>query len=406
MRCKFFFCLSLCVFVAFVFLTPRVTLAGRNSLIDTVVQANSEFAIELYKKICVSRENVFMSPFGVSEALAMAYAGAKGDTEKQMRDVLHFASLKEDVHLAFSLLEKRLLASGSKDYKMYIANAMWMQKGYRFLPSFKRVISSYYNGALFTVDYMEHLSNAVRSINRWVEEKTNGKIKGIIKKGDLDCLVRLVLTNAIYFRGEWLLKFNKRFTRKGDFYTIGGKVVEVPMMFQEARFPYYENSRLQALNLPYEGKDFLMLVVLPKRGVDLRRIEKGFSVKWLRELRDNMQNERVKLYMPRFTLDTRYYLKDILSSMGMPDAFSDRADFSGMTGNKKLKISKVIHQAHVSVNECGTEATAATAVVLKLKSAVPVGRVLVFKADHPFIFVIFNRSTGSILFVGRLGRPM
>ncbi|MCD6420160.1 MAG: serpin family protein, partial [Synergistetes bacterium] len=254
-------------------------------------------------------------------------------------------------------------------------------------------------------DYREHLQEAMERINKWVSEKTNGKVARIIRKGDIDRLVRLVLTDAIYFKGLWNFQFDKECTKEQEFHALGGKSVKVQMMSQRGRFLYYEDKIIQAVALPYAGMHFSMLILLPKPEVNIKVLEDRLSLEYLQSIRKEMSREIVRLYLPKFKLNERYYLKDVLYSMGMKDAFTKRADFSGMTGNKKLKISKVIHQAHVDVNEFGTEAAAATAVVMKLKAATPIGKVFRFDANRPFVFMVIHSSTGSILFVGRLANP-
>ncbi len=373
--------------------------------VDVLVKSNSMFAVELYRRVVQHGGNIFFSPFSVSEALAMTYAGAGGDTKRQMASVLHFDALGGYLHAAFSSLQSKVSADGRKKCKIYIANAMWGQEGFGFLSSFKELVDKYYGGAFFTVDYREHLQEAMKRINKWVSEKTNGKVARIIRKGDIDRLVRLVLTDAIYFKGLWNFQFDKECTKEQEFHALGGKSVKVQMMSQRGRFLYYEDKIIQAVALPYAGMHFSMLILLPKPEVNIKVLEDRLSLEYLQSIREEMSREIVRLSLPKFKLDERYYLKDVLYSMGMKDAFTKRADFSGMTGNKRLKISKVIHQAHVNVNEFGTEAAAATAVVMKLKAATPIGKVFRFDANRPFVFMVIHNPTGSILFIGRLTNP-
>ncbi len=371
----------------------------------TVANSSNEFAIDLYKRLSRNNDkNVFFSPISVSIALAMTYAGARGNTEKQMAEVFHFTLPQQQLHPAFSHLVAQILnPSPDKKYELAIANALWGQKGYCFLPAFTELIKKNYDGAFFTVDFAGHTEEARKKINAWIEKRTYDKIRDLLHRGDITNLTRLVLTNAIYFKGDWASKFETQNTKPMPFYTPSGKPVKVPMMYQEARFPYFENNSVQVLELPYAGNDLSMVIILPARKQSLKDFENKLTLKNIRYLAASARQKKVKVYFPRFELKTRYYLGKVLKDMGMPDAFSPmNADFSGITGNRNLYIYKVIHQAFVKVNEEGTEASAATAVVMNLRSIVlsPV-----FKADHPFIFAIMHKKTGSILFMGRVLNP-
>ena len=370
-----------------------------------IVKLTNAFAFDLYKKLVQEESNIsntFFSPLSISYALAMTYAGARGNTEKQMANVLHFTLPDEKLHLAFSQLLQTLTAKPKDAYKLRIANALWGQKDYHFLKEFKALIDRFYHGGFHEVDFMRRTEDARKKINRWIEQETEEKIKDLIARGDIDSLTRLVLTNAIYFKGDWASQFKKSDTRVMPFHVTTTTSVDVPMMYQDGRFPYFMDKDLQMLELPYSGDDLSMIVVLPDSNRVLKELENRLSVEkfasWLSRLRE----QEVKVYLPKFKLETKYYLAKVLAEMGMPDAFSLKADFSGMTGDRELYISKVIHQAYVNVDEEGTEATAATAVVMRLKS---IRLMTIFKADHPFMFFIVHKATGSILFMGRVVNP-
>ncbi len=369
----------------------------------SMAQKNNAFAVDLYKKLAQKGGNIFFSPFSIYDALAMTFAGARGRTEAQMARVLHITSPQEVFHPAFSSLINVIKATPvEKAYKLHIANALWGQKGYRFLPNFLTLVNKYYDGGFHLVDFVHDKAGTMKRINRWVEKKTGNKIKDLIRNGDINFLTRLVLTNAIYFKGRWATRFKKENTRSAPFYLSGGEKTDVPMMSQKGRFPYFEDKSLQVLELPYTGNDLSMVIFLPKNPVNLRKIGTQLSVSKLRTFLSRLQKRRVAVTLPRFRLKTRYYLGPILGSMGMPNAFSPVADFSGMSGNKELKIAKVIHQAYVDVNEEGTEAAAATAVVIRLKAMI---RNPVFRADHPFLFAMIHKKTNCILFMGRVMNP-
>ncbi len=376
--------------------------------LHAIVRGNNAFALDLFSEIAGEKDeaerNIFFSPFSISDALAMTFAGARGETEKQMVKVLHFTLPQKVFHPTFSRLINTMQAlSKEKSTRLLIANALWGQKDYKFLPGFVGLINHFYGGGFFPVDYIRHTEETRKRINRWVEEKTSDKIKNLLHRGDIDSSTRLVLTNAIYFKGKWASQFRKKNTRTMPFHESPAKLEKVDMMFQEGRFPYLEEQNLQVLELPYVGSTLSMVVFLPSKTLGLKKFEKGLNEKKVRDLLSSLRKREVTVYLPRFKLKTRYLLAQTLSKMGMPDAFSNKADFSGMTGKKDLKISRVIHQAYVEVNEEGTEAAASTGVVMRLKAVM---RHPVFRADHPFIFMIIHKETGSILFMGRVMNPL
>jgi serine protease inhibitor len=378
-------------------------IAEQNS--GEVVKGNNKFALELYQELQSREGNLFLSPYSISTALAMTSAGARGQTEKQMAETLCFPSMsREQFHKEFGAIISRLNEAGRKgDYELVVANALWGQKGYIFLNDFLSLVRTNYDGDLQQVDFSQRTEEARKTINTWVEDKTKDKIKELIKPGMVDSMTRLVLTNAIYFKGKWASEFKPERTQDAPFTLLDGQKVNVPMMAQTEKFGYMETDTLQVLEMPYVSDELSMLILLPKKNDGVQRIEKELTLDnvygWLRGL---LKCE-VKVFLPRFKVTSEFELAKVLSSMGMPDAFSSKADFSGMTGNKDLFISAVIHKAYVDVNEEGTEAAAATGVGMKLTSVAPPPPV--FKADHPFVFLIRNNHTDSILFLGRLANP-
>jgi serpin B len=265
------------------------------------------------------------------------------------------------------------------------------------------LIENSYAAKVTNVNFITESEKSRQTINNWVEDQTNDKIEGLIPRGALDYMTRLVLTNAIYFKGDWVLKFDKRKTREEDFKISPEKTVKVQMMSltgEKAKFNYAETENLQIIELPYEGEELSMLILLPKEN-DLTSVEDSLNAKKLSELKAMLREQKMNVYMPKFTFETKYFMAETLAKMGMPTAFSMDADLSGMDGTKDLFIDKVIHQAFVEVNEEGTEAAAATAVVVGLKGIMS----NVFRADHPFIFLIQDRETGNILFLGRVMDP-
>jgi len=337
----------------------------------------------------------------------MTYVGARGQTEKEMAEVLHLSLEQKPLHSSFSKLQSDLNTIQNKGYiKLSIANSLWAQEGHHFLDTFFDLNKRYYGAGLNFVDFARQTETARKTINVWVEKETQEKIKELIKKGMLTPLTRLVLCNAIYFKGDWLSQFDKERTADADFYISPKKTIKVPMMRQKSEFKFKDFGSFSAIELPYEGNDLSMIIFLPKEVdglVDLEQSLTDDSVKnWLDELSKSYKQE-IFVNLPKFKTTCEFQLAKVLAEIGMPSAFSlPPANFSGMTGRKDLFISKVIHKAFVDVNEEGTEAAAATAVVMK-ESAI--GRPLTFRADHPFVFLIRESQTGSILFIGRIIDP-
>ena len=398
------------------------TPAARGKTEEVVVEGNNRFALELYAKLRAQEGNLFFSPYSISTALAMAYVGARGETEAQMARVMHFPAGpkvlpkdydgpiqqgwdQERFHSAFGAIIKDLNAKGEKgNYELSVANALWGQKGYGFLAEFLELIEAKYGGKLNEVDFIAATEAARQTINSWVEKETKDKIKNLIQKGVLDKLTRLVLTNAIYFKGNWARQFEEDKTRESPFTLISGEEVNVPMMNQTAEFNYMETEDFQGLELPYVDDELSMIILLPRKVDELSSLEEMLSLEkfsgWLGKLR----KRKVIVSVPKFKMTCQFSLADVLRQMGMKDAFSGAADFSGMNGKRDLFISAVIHKAYVDVNEEGTEAAAATAVVVGITAVRP-EKIPVFRADHPFLFLIRDNKSGSILFIGRTMNP-
>ncbi|MFA5032048.1 MAG: serpin family protein [bacterium] len=372
---------------------------------DLLVKGNNTFALELYENLKGKEGNLFFSPYSISTALAMTYAGAKANTQKQMAEVLRFNLLDStSIHPVFKNLIFET-QSKNKNYQLNIANALWGQKGYKFLNKFIKVTKTNYGAGFKKIDF-GNTESARKTINNWVEEQTKNKIKDLIQPGILNANTRLVLTNAIYFKGNWINEFDENETKEAPFYINPEKKLQVPMMFKKENFNFMETDKFQAIELPYKGDDLSMFVLLPKKIDGLGEVENSFVLDSLNKWIESVQNQEVKIYFPKFKMTSEFSLAEVLKSMGMSDAFSlPPADFSGMNKKKELFISAVIHKAFVDVNEKGTEAAAATAVVMT-KCSMPTQQTPVFRADHPFIFLIRDTRSGSILFIGRLTNPL
>ena len=371
---------------------------------DEVVESMNTFALDLYGRLAAaSEENLFLSPASISTALAMTYAGARGDTESQMAAVLRLP--KRGVHEGFGAMVDYLNALGEQEkFNLTIANALWGQRDYDFRREFTDLLHTRYGAGLRQVDYRRDTEAARVAINAWVEEQTNEKIKDLIPPGILTAYTRLVLTNAIYFHGHWQEQFNPDATRPLPFTTAAGEQVETLTMFQQAEFRYGEDSTAQVLEMGYAGGDMAMTLLLPKRQDGLNELEKGLDPVALQRWTERLRRREVKVYLPKFSMTAEFQLKSVLSAMGMSDAFNAAsADFSGMDGTRELFVHEVVHKAFVDVNETGTEAAAATGVVVGITSA-PL-QPPVFRADHPFWFVIRDTRSGAVLFAGRLNDP-
>ena len=383
----------------------------------TVVEGNSKFAFDLYAKlkddpnIKKTGGNLFFSPYSISTALAMTYAGARGETEKQMAGTLHFPRfLYRDgnpFHRHYGRLIEQLNTQGKQgDYELLIANALWAQKDYPFrdirsgFDSFIGLNQVYYKAKLENVDFVNKTEKTRQMINQWVEDKTNEKIKNLIPQGALDALMRLVLTNAIYFKGDWASQFDAAATSEQDFYITSDKIIKAPLMYQKEELKYAQTDSLQLLEMTYKGEDLSMLVLLPKSKDGLADLEKELTPNNVTEWQKRLHKQKVKVYLPKFKMTSQFNLSQMLATMGMPDAFGRNADFSGMTGNKDLFISAVLHKAFVAVDEQGTEAAAATGVAMRKTAIRPI-----FRADHPFIFIIKDNVSQSILFMGKVANP-
>lgn len=375
------------------------------------VDANNRFAIDLYTRLADQGDgNIFFSPFSISSALAITYEGARGNTADEIRSVFHFPDNTTMMRNGFA----RTIAginSGASTYTLRTANALWAEQTYPFLPEYISTADRYYSAQATNLNFISKPDESRITINRWVEEQTEDKIKDLLPAGSINPLTRLVITNAIYFKGTWVKQFDEKKTTEEDFHTGTGSTVRVPMMQrtdENATYGYAETGDLQVLQMPYEsdsGKQLSMLVLLPK-DTDLATVERSLNVTTIAELRQNLTSQRVMVYFPKFTMETKYSLPRTLSAMGMPIAFTGAADFSGMDGTRNLFIDDVIHQAFVDVNEEGTEAAAATAGVMTMSSMLVEEPVPVFRADHPFIFLIQDNETGNILFLGRMANPV
>jgi len=373
-----------------------------------IAQANNAFAIDLYAKLSGTPGNIFFSPSSIETALAMTYAGARGKTASQMSAVLHLQP-GDAIHTDLGDFIRRLNGDGpqaqSRGYELSVANALWGQTGAHFLPDFTSLLKTDYGAGMRAVDYKNDAEGARKMINAWAAEKTHDKIQNLIPPGVLNRSTRLTLASAIYFKGTWADPFDKDATQSHPFHLSTSQSLNTPTMQRTGDYGYAETDDCQVLKMDYSGRALSMIVLLPRKVDGLPSIEKKLTSGKLSALADLLIQKKVIVSLPKFKLTQSLELADTLASIGMPDAFNADADFSGMTGAKDFVISNVIHKAYVDVNEQGTEAAAATAVVMVAGMAFQPEAPEVFRADHPFLFLIRDESSGAILFMGRMAAP-
>ena len=383
-----------------------------------LVRGNNAFAFDLYRTLSGSEGNLFYSPFSISQALAMTSAGARGETLRQMEATLHHRLPQSSLHPAFNALDRTLASRGQEPggapsddseggqyFRLNTANALWGQDGYHFLPDFLDLLAEHYGAGMMAVDFMGAPDESRLRINDWVAQETEGKVKDLLAPRVIEDSTRLVLTNAIYFNASWVWQFNPSRTEVRPFHLAVGDTVEVPMMTQTSQkfYGYARGDGYKAVDVPYSWGEMSMTILLPDEG-SLEEFEGSLDTETLNRIVDEIEIDYITLTMPLFEFESEFSLDDTLAEMGMPDAFGGGADFSGMTGSRDLWISEVVHKAFVSVDEEGTEAAAATGVAVMALSG-PSKEPIEVTVDRPFIFLIRDIETGTVLFLGRVSNP-
>jgi len=376
-----------------------------------LAQGNNAFAMTLYQKIH-GDGNLFFSPYSITLALAMTYAGAGGDTEKQMAEVLHFTLPQDRLHPAMNALDQEIASyaqanNQDQGFRLNIANALWSQEGFPFLPAYLDLLAQNYGAGVHPVDFVHAADASRKAINDWVEQHTQGKITNLFPQGSLDDTTRLVLANAIYFKAAWENPFDPASTKNATFYLMDGSQTSVPMMHSnsETTCLYKQDNNYQAVGLSYAHSNIMMVILMPASG-NFTDFEAGLTNTQLEEILAGMTYEPLFLAMPKLKVETEIDLKSTLASLGMLDAFDINADFSGMDGKKDLFIAKVLHKAYVNVDENGTEAAAAAAVGLAVGAVEFPVQPLDVEINHPFLFFLFDPQTKMILFMGRMMNPV
>lgn len=377
--------------------------------VQSLVASNTTFALNLYRQLATNSGNLFFSPYSISTCLAMLYAGASGNTEQQMSQVLGFATDQQQFASTFGDLQRELEANQEPNViELNIANALWTQKGFPFLPAFLATATNQYQANLSQADFATEADAMTEVINNWVAQETRDKIQNILSPGMVNPDTVLVLANAIYFLGVWTTSFEATNTSTQPFYLSSTSQVDAPLMHQpvgEVKFNYMATGDFQAIELPYGSNQVSMVILLPWQVEGWRQLEQELSPALLSNVLAQMTEQQVEVFLPRFTLESTFELCDTFATMGMPDAFTPFvADFSGIDGMKDLYVNFVVHKAWGEVNEAGTQAAAAT-VIGVVGTAVPFGGPPIFRADHPFIFFIRDTQSGSVLFLGRLANP-
>jgi serpin B len=395
---------------------PGRTHPGSSELLTAdaaeLAAGNTQFALDLYQHLRHQNGNLLYSPYSISQALAMTYAGARTRTEQQMANTLHFTLDQKALHPAFKSLALEFRSPGEsglwpegRGFRLNIANALWGQQGLGFLPGFLDVLEDNYGAGMRLVDFQRNSEGARVTINDWVSDCTEGRIKDLLASGTINSNTRLVLTNAIYFKASWQRQFKEEATHDDDFHLLGGTKIRVPMMSQTAHFGYANSKDVQAVELRYDGGTLSMVILLPQAG-RFRKVEESLEAERVASILANLSRTKVILTMPKFEYESSFSLNQTLIKMGMRDAFDPRqADFSAMTGKRDLKIDHAVHKAFILVDERGTEAAAATAVAMGTISIQKPKPPIVVKIDRPFVYLIRDMKTTTLLFVGRVLNP-
>jgi serpin B len=391
------------VVIAVVALQSR---ASEGTEMNALVEGNTTFALRLYGQLRPTQGNLVLSPYSISSALAMTYAGARGNTARQMEQALHFDQTKTGLHELFARLDAELKAAEGSN-ELSIANSLWPQEKYPFREEFLNLLKKNYGATVTPLNFERDAEQARVTINKWVDGRTRQKIGEIIGRGVLTPLTRMVLVNAIYFKGMWATPFPESATQPDKFFTKPDTTLTVPFMHKRGHFSYGENDQMQLLALPYVGRQLEMVILLPRNREGIGQLESSLTPASLAAWTVGMRNQQVDVALPKFRMSSGFALAEALRALSLVDAFDpERADFSGMDGRAHwLYISAALHKAYIDVNEKGTEAAAATAVAVNSMAVRIEEPPREFRADHPFLFLIRDATTGSILFMGRVSEP-
>ncbi len=368
-----------------------------------LVEGTNEFAVDLYLRLANESgdKNVFISPWSIATALQMVRLGAQGETLDQMTATLNITGV-DDIDETIGAVQNDLNGADGDDFQLAVANRVWGREDLHIIEEYLALVANHYGAPLERLDFGGDPGGSADSINAWVSENTAGKIEEIVDKSLFSQATSLVLTNAIYFKGNWSRQFKEEHTKDDDFHLSDGTTAQVPVMFQKTKFAHAEGYGVRMLSLPYVGDRLSMIVLLPQGEVPLADVDAMLDSNLL-DLVGYLEEKEVLVWLPKFRVETEYSLAKQLAAMGMPTAFG-AADFSGITTSERISISEVLHKAFVEVNEEGTEAAAATAVIMT-RSMAANARPVEFRVDRPFIFLIRDNVTGALLFIGRVMDP-
>jgi serpin B len=381
--------------------TPSAPLSEKESLTKLIAD-NNDFAFKFYAEMSKKKGNIFISPISISTALSMTYAGAAGETAEQMKNALSFSLPRENLFPTFKTLSQKINKKNSS-HELCVVNSIWPYENYKFKDDFIALLKNYYGIEIQYLNYNKP-QEACEIVNKWIEEKTKDKIKSLLSAPPVDELTRLILVNAIYFKGQWTKEFDKKNTTHMPFKLSPQENINVSMMNKKMETGYFEDEDLQVLCLPYKGNEISFYAVLPKKDFGIDELEQKLDSAKFTEIKEKILQKDVKIFLPKFKVTVSSSLNKYFKQLGMTDAFNKKADFSGMDGTQDLYITAILHKAFVELNEEGAEAAAATAVVMNLRCALP-EPTPIFNADHPFIFLICGKD-GEIFFMGRISNPM
>lgn len=378
-----------------------------DSTCSEVVVGLTQFGVDLFQEMAVrAGENFCVSPYSISSALSMPYVGAHLDTAYQMAQVLHYPKGVQEVASVFSELQGQM--AGATSYQLYSANSLWFQKGMVLERDFLKVMTDKYCGLIQKADFEKSANQAIERINKWVADQTDNEITDLIHPLDVSRSTRMALVSALYLRAAWASPFSPSESATAPFHLQDGGETQVEMMHQVGSYPYYKGDKFAALELPYlsqgDEEPLAMWILLPDEPGGIPYLRQVLTAKLLSDVAEGLTSHSIDLQLPKFSIEFRVQMDELLKGLGMALPFSFTADFSGIDGTRDLRLERVVHQAMIEVDEAGTVAAAATAVTMGLKS-MPPSSPLLFHADHPFIYLIRSKSTGVIYFMGRLAVP-
>ena len=389
----------------FIFTTFILAVFFLNAEAWQLAESNNKFALDIYNQTSLPTENYIFSPLSISSALAMTFGGAAGITEQEMRKVLYFSDDNNLVHQSFANFISDYQKLNSEKVEVQLANSLWIQEDYKLRKSFLELMEKYYDSKLFKVNYKTEPQKSADRINSWVEKITKEKIKNIIKPNIITSATKLILCNAIYLKAEWRDQFEERFTKPGKFWLDKESSMQTPMMLKIDYFQLATFDNMKVVQLPYAGSDLAMTILLPNDVDGIDELENELDPDLFSKINEQLKTKRVRIFLPKFKIETTLNLNETLINLGMTSAFSASANFSKMEKTNSLAISDVVHKAFIEIDENGTEAAAATVVMMSAMCIPEPAPIVDFNANHPFFFYIQDTKSKTILFMGKVMKP-